>query len=212
VTDLKKWQDIFRAKAKELYPSSDPSHDHLHIDRVVQAALKLAEEEGADPYIVLPAAYFHDFVNVPKNDPRRKEASRLSAEAAVAYLNGIGYPAQYFDGIAHAIMAHSFSANIKPETIEAKVVQDADRLDALGAIGIARCFTIGGMLGRPYYHAEDICAERRDPDDAIYTVDHFFVKLFRIAETLQTKSAREEGLRRVNFMRCFLTQLSSEAA
>ena len=174
-------------------------------------AVGLAAEEGADINIVLPAAFFHDCVNVPKNDPRRKEASRLSADAAVEYLKSVNYPAVYFDGIKHAITAHSFSANIPVETLEAKVVQDADRLDGLGAIGIARCFTVGALLQRPYYCDGDIMAEHRAADDQIYTVDHFFVKLFRTAETLQTAAARKEGQRRVLFMKDYLAQLQSEA-
>ena len=173
-------------------------------------ALKLAAEEGADINIVLPAAFFHDCVNVPKNDPRRKEASRLSAEAVVEYLKSVSYPEKYFDGIKHAVAAHSFSANITAETIEAKVVQDADRLDSLGAIGIARCFTVSGFMARPYYCEGDVLAKRREPDDRVYAIDHFFVKLFRTAETLQTASARKEGQRRVAFMKDFLGQIQSE--
>lgn len=205
------WRPLFEEKARRLYPSSDPSHDYLHVTRVVNTAMRLAAEEGADANIVLPAAFFHDCVNVPKNDPRRKEASRLSAEAAVEYLKSEGYPEKYFDGIRHAIIAHSFSANITPETIEAKVVQDADRLDGLGAVGIARCFTVGALLARPYYFEGDILAEKRALNDSIYTVDHFFVKLFRTAETLQTATARKEGQRRVSFMKNYLTQLRSES-
>ncbi|TAL30547.1 MAG: HD domain-containing protein [Alphaproteobacteria bacterium] len=205
------WQGIFDKKAKELYPATDPSHDILHIRRVVKSALKLAKEEGAELDVVMPAAYFHDFVNVPKDDPRRHQASTLSASAAAEYLASAGYPAQYLDGIRHAIAAHSFSAGIPPETIEAKVVQDADRLDALGAVGIARCFSTSALLGRPYYHEGDMLAEARTPDDKNFAIDHFFVKLFRVAEMLQTKSAREEGQRRVVFMREYLKQLRSEA-
>jgi uncharacterized protein len=207
---MQQWEVLFSDKARTLYPSSDPSHDYLHVRRVVNMALKLAGEEGADINVVMPAAFFHDCVNVPKNDPRRKEASRLSAEAAVEYLKSVNYPAQYFDAIKHAIIAHSFSANIPAETIEAKVVQDADRLDGLGAIGIARCFTVSGLLARPYYCEGDALAERRAPDDQLYTIDHFFVKLFRTAETLQTASARREGARRVSFMKDYLAQLQSE--
>lgn len=206
------WQALFDEKARELYPSSDPSHDILHIRRVVRTALKLAAEEGADVNVVLPAAYFHDFVNVPKDDPRRKQASTLSAAAAAAYLAAAGYPAHYLDAIRHAIAAHSFSAGIRPETIEAKVVQDADRLDALGAIGIARCFTTSGLLGRPYYHGDDLFAEKRVPDDKEFAIDHFFVKLFKLTDMLQTSSARAEGTRRVMFMREYLKQLGQEAA
>lgn len=207
---MENWRKVFDDKARTLYPSSDPSHDHLHICRVVAMALKLAKEEGADENIVLPAAYFHDFVNVPKNDPRRAQASRLSADAAVEYLLSINYPAQYFEGIKHAIAAHSFSANIKPETIEAKVVQDADRLDALGAIGIARVFSIGALLQTPYYDLQDPWAEGRILDDKNASIDHFPIKLFKIAETMNTVTARREASQRVGFMKSFLQQLGRE--
>lgn len=208
--NLQKWDALFAAKARELYPSSDPSHDFLHIRRVVTAAIKFAREEGADLNVVLPAAYFHDFVNVPKNDPRRAQASTLSGIAAVEYLQSVNYPAEFFDGIKHAITTHSFSANIPCETIEAKVVQDADRLDGLGAIGIARCFSTSTIMGRPYYSEDDMLAELRAPDDKLFAIDHFFVKLFKTAETLQTNSARAEGARRVQFMKTYLQQLKSE--
>ncbi|HYD17922.1 MAG TPA: HD domain-containing protein [Patescibacteria group bacterium] len=209
---LQKWDAVFAAKAEELYPSSDPSHDFLHIRRVVAAATRLAAKEGADLNVVLPAAYFHDFVNVPKSDPRRAQASTLSADAAVEYLQGIGYPAAFLGAIAHAIKTHSFSANIPCETIEAKVVQDADRLDGLGAIGIARCFSTSAILGRPYYSEEDMLARARMPDDRAFAIDHFFVKLFKTAETLQTAAARAEGARRVAFMKDYLQQLEREVA
>lgn len=194
-----------------MYPPSDPSHDALHIKRVVAMALKLSQAEGADENIVLPAAYFHDFVNVPKNDPRRKEASRLSALAAIEYLKAVDYPARHYEAIAHAIEAHSFSAGIPATTIEAKVVQDADRLDALGAVGIARCFSVSTLLQRPYYCADDFEAENRDLDDTRYAIDHFAVKLFEIAKTLHTDSARREAETRVAFMKDFLAQMQRES-
>lgn len=207
---LSDWTARFDAKAREIYPATDPSHDVLHIRRVVHTALRLSAEEGANVEVVLPAAYFHDFINVPKDDPRRKEASRLSAAAAVEWLTGEGYPAHYMDAIAHAIAAHSFSANIPPETLEAKVVQDADRLDSLGAIGIARCFSTSTLMRRPYYCPSDVWADARELDDRSFAIDHFPVKLFKIAETMQTAAARAEAQRRVQFMRDYLGQLKSE--
>lgn len=210
LTDAPQWEALFHERAKILYPSSDPAHDYLHICRVVNIAVKLAAEEGADINVVLPAAFFHDCVNVPKNDPRRKEASRLSAEAAVDYLTSVNYPSAYFDRIKHAIIAHSFTANIPAETIEARIVQDADRLDSLGAIGIARCFTVGARFDATYYYNGDVLAERRALDDKLYTIDHFFVKLFRVPSSLHTASARAEGQRRVAFMKDYLKQLQSE--
>lgn len=211
MTDDKNWQEIFAAEAQGLYPAVDPSHDILHIRRVVRMASTLAAAEGAEMRVVLPAAWFHDCVNVAKDDPRRKEASRLSADQAVAWLRGQKYPEEYLDAIHHAIAAHSFSANIPAETVEAKVVQDADRLDGLGAIGIARCFTVGTLLQRPYYFDGDILARHRDPDDAAQTIDHFFVKLFKTAETLQTRTGRAEGARRVAFMKEYLAHFARDA-
>lgn len=211
--DLQKWIDIFEVKAAELYPPSDPSHDLLHIRRVVRMAKRLALSEGADLSIVIPAAYFHDMVNVPKNDPRRSQASRLSAEAAVEYLRSINYTADdaKLAAIAHAVAAHSFSAAIKPETIEAKVVQDADRLDGLGAIGLARMFTVSGLLGRPYYDdADPLGLEGRAFDDTIYSIDHLEVKLFRTAETMQTAAGKAEAALRVGVMKNWRERLMQE--
>jgi uncharacterized protein len=211
MTDGRDWQQIFETEARRLYPAADPSHDILHIRRVVRTATKLAAAEGADMRIVVPAAWFHDCVTVAKNDPRRKEASRLSADHAVAWLRAQGYPEEYLGGIHHAIAAHSFSAGIPAETLEAKVVQDADRLDGLGAIGVARCFTVGALLARPYYFDGDMLAQHRTPDDAAHTIDHFFVKLFKTAETLQTAAGRAEGARRAAFMRDYLAAFAREA-
>jgi uncharacterized protein len=210
--DLNGWQDLFDAKARKLYPAADPSHDFLHIRRVAATALKLARQERANPMVVLPAAYFHDFVTIAKNDPRRTQASTLSALAAVEYLHDAGYPAGHLDAIRHAIKSHSFSAGISTETIEAQVVQDADRLDSLGAIGVARCFSTGALMGIPFHHEYDAFGEHRALDDRSYTVDHFLVKLFKIAETLQTASARVEGAQRVAFMQDYLKQLRSEVS
>ncbi len=210
IPELEVWRKLFDTKARELYPATDPAHDFLHIQRVADSAMTIAREEGADLWIVLPAAYFHDFVSIPKNDPRRAQASVLSADAAAEYLSGAGYPGQYLDGIHHAIAAHSFSAGISCETIEAKVVQDADRLDSLGGVGIARCFTTTALMSRPYYEEHDPFAEHRAPDDKDYAVDHFFVKLFRLSDTLHTRAARLEAARRVAFMHDYLKQLRSE--
>lgn len=190
--------------------SADSAHDMAHIQRVVQMARRLAQAEGADMAVVLPAAWLHDCVTLPKNAPNRHEASRLAATEAVRFLQTIDYPEQHLDGIAHAIEAHSFSANIVPTTLEAKVVQDADRLDAIGAIGVARCLLVGGALQRPLYHPTDPFCEQREPDDLTYTIDHFYRKLFKIGQTLHTQAAREEAARRNAFMQAFLDQLRGE--
>ena len=188
----------------------DPGHDFSHFERVVAAAKKLCEAERARAEVVLPAAWLHDFVIIPKNDPRRKEASRLSAQGASKFLLSIGIDESLIPDIAHAIEAHSFSAGITPRTLEAKIVQDADRLDGLGAIGIARCFTVGGGFGRALYSPLDPFGDTRERDDGKFTIDHFYIKLFKTVETLHTEAARKEGQRRAQVMRIFLDQLRLE--
>ncbi len=188
----------------------DPAHDLLHFKRVVKLAKDICHKEGGKPEVVIPAAWLHDFVIVPKNDPRRSQASRLSAEAAIEYLRQLSYPEVFLDEIGHAIAAHSFSARIETKTLEAQIVQDADRLDGLGATGIARCFATAGLMKRAFYADLDPFCQERKPDDGQYTIDHFFVKLFKTAQTLNTPSAREEGTRRVEVMKRYLADFEKE--
>lgn len=188
----------------------DAAHDISHAQRVVNTAKKLAVEEGADLSIVLPAAYLHDCFTYPKDHPNRKQSSIIAAKKAVAFLESIDYPQQYHDAIAHAIEAHSFSANIRPNTLEAKVVQDADRLDALGAIGITRCIQVSTEFDAQLYDDKDIFAQQRELDDKQFTLDHFQTKLFKIAETMNTESARREAQKRKAFMQAYIEQLHDE--
>lgn len=189
---------------------SDAAHDLAHIQRVVSNALSIAEKETADLEIVLAAAWLHDCVVLPKDHPDRKKASTLAAEKGAAFLRTISYPGDKVTAVAHAIESHSFSAGIETETMEAKIVQDADRLDALGAIGIARCFSVGGQMNSPIYNPNDPFCENRTPDDKKWTIDHFFVKLFELPETMHTAAAREMAEKRVQYMKEFLSELSSE--
>lgn len=204
------WEKQFETKISEVTATDDPAHDLLHFKRVVSIAKFLCTEEGGDLNIVIPAAWLHDLVIIPKDNPLRSQASRLSADTAIEYLDVIKYPKQYFKDIHHAIEGHSFSANIEVKTIEAMIVQDADRLDGLGAIGIARCFATAGLLKRPFYSSRDPFCKSRSASDSQYTIDHFFKKLFKTAETLKTHSGREEGTRRLEIMKRYLTDLEFE--
>jgi len=192
--------------------STDPAHDILHVRRVVSLAKALAESEQADLQVVLPAAWLHDCITLPKDAPNKHEASTLAAQEALRFLGSIGYPARFFDSIYHAIQAHSYSADLVPETLEACVVQDADRLDALGAIGIARCMLVGGALHTPMYHREDPFCEHRPPADRDYVLDHFYQKLLHLPDRLHTTSARQEAHRRRQALLYFLDELRRELA
>ena len=190
--------------------ASDPAHDISHVRRVVQNTLRLTEAENGNAAVTVPAAWLHDCVSVAKDSPLRAQASKLAAQEAVRFLESVDYTAELLSGIYHAIEAHSFSANINTETLEARILQDADRLEAVGAIGITRCFLTGGSLGTALCDPADPFAENRVPDDRSYTLDHFYCKLLGLAETMKTDAGKAEAIKRTDYMRDFLQQLRSE--
>ena len=156
--------------------AADPAHDISHIKRVVNNARYLTDIEQSNYLVTIPAAWLHDCVQVPKDSPDRARVSRLAADAACRFLAQTSYPAELLPEVHHAVEAHSFSAAIPARTSEAQIVQDADRLDALGSIGIARCLLTGGALGSEVYHSDDPFCENREPDDRAYMVDHFYAR------------------------------------
>ena len=190
--------------------AADPAHDISHVRRVVQNTTRLTEAENGNVEVTLPAAWLHDCVSVAKDSPLRRQASKLAAQEAVKFLESVDYPGDLLPQIYHAIEAHSFSANIETQTLEARIVQDADRLEAVGAIGITRCFLTGGSMGTPLYDPADPFAVNREPDDRRFTLDHFYCKLLGLAETMKTGAGRAEAVKRTKYMRGFLQQLGSE--
>jgi len=190
--------------------ASDPAHDISHIKRVVQNTIRLTGAENGNTEVTLPAAWLHDCISVAKDSPLRNQASRLAAKEAVRFLESVNYPADLLDQVYHAIEAHSFSANIETKTLEARIVQDADRLEAIGAIGIARCFLTGGSMGTALYENSDPFAKNRDLDDRQFTLDHFYCKLLGLADTMKTDAGRAEAIKRTDYMLAFLKQLGEE--
>ena len=189
----------------------DGAHDATHLDRVWRSAQALlGHHPEADALVVLAACYLHDLVNLPKNHPERSQASRMAAQLARSELARLGFPAGRLDGVAHAIEAHSFSAAIAPRTIEAKIVQDADRLDALGAVGLARMFYVSGRLGRPLAHPSDPLALERDKDDSAWTLDHIMVKLARLPGMMQLDAGRALAEQRLARLLAFREEFAAE--
>ena len=208
--DLAEWERRCRAFV-ETQMASDAAHDLSHVRRVVRAARPLAEAEGADLAVVVPAAWLHDCVTVAKDSPDRARASRLAADAAGAWLRSEGFPSDLVPAVEHAVTAHSWSAGIAPETPEAAVVQDADRLDALGAIGVARLYATAGSMGSALAHPDDPLADSaRALDDRQWATDHVAVKLLGLPATMRTAAGRAEAEHRARFLRQFLDQLRSE--
>jgi len=207
--ELIHWKTHFKTFVTEQM-QQDPAHDIAHIKRVVTSGISLAKKEDADLNIVMPACWLHDCVNVPKTSDLRSQGSILSADRAIDYLKEVNYPAKFYDAIHHAIAAHSYSANIETKTLEAKVVQDADRLDALGAVGLSRCLMLGATWQSQLYHFEDPFSMNRELDDKGYCIDHFFVKLQSLVNTMKTPSGLIEAQTRWQFMTIYLKQLGHE--
>jgi uncharacterized protein len=196
--------------AEATTPAADPAHDFLHVLRVLKTASELAREEGADLDVVAPAALLHELFNYPKNHPDSARSGEVCAARAREALQGAEYDPTRVEAIAYAIAVHPFSRGITPETLEARVLQDADRIDALGAIGIARCFSTGATMGAAFYSPDDPFCERRPPDDKAFSVDHFFRKLLNLPSSMHTATGRRWGEERAAFMRTYLGQLRRE--
>ena len=208
---LQRWENTF-VEFLQGRESDDASHDISHFQRVWRTACRLMNEGdmSANRLVILTACYFHDIIVLPKNHPQRSMASTLAAEETERCLKELAFPQNLIGDVCHAVKTHSYSAGIPPETIEAKVVQDADRMEALGAIGLARCFYTGGKLKQKLFHPHDPLAEHRELDDRIYSLDHFELKLLNIADSMQTEAGRQMAERSSQFLRDFRDQLCRE--
>lgn len=200
---LKTWQPRLMRLAVAS-TTDDGAHDLNHLNRVWQNAQTLLEDyPEADALVVMAACYLHDLVNLPKNAPERHLASRQAAQLACRELEKLDFPADKLPSLAHAIEAHSFSAGIAPKTIEARIVQDADRLDALGAVGLARLYYTAGRMGSALAHPTDPLALHRTMDDKKFALDHIEVKLATLPATMVTTAGRKMGERRLEWLRSF---------
>lgn len=189
---------------------NDVTHDFEHILRVYKNAQKICKKEKVNEKLVLSAVLLHDLVLYSKSDKRSKLSSIQSAKKSKQILKKYGFSKEEIIVISDAIRDHSFSQHKIPNSLEGKILQDADRLDALGAIGIARVFATGGLLGRPFYNPNDPFCTQRNPDDSTWTVDHFFEKLLKLESLMNTKSAKVEAKKRTKILKEFLTQLKGE--
>lgn len=165
--------------------ADDDSHDLSHLLRVWNNARSIQEEEGGDLRILLAAVLLHVCVRVEKDSPLRSQASTLSARRAQEILIALAWPPQGAQRVAHAVQAHSYSAQFTPQSLEAKIVQDAHRLDAIGAIGAARWF-LAGRMGSALCEPLDPQAHVRVLEDRRFVLDHFPAKLFRLKAGFQT--------------------------
>ncbi|THV25730.1 HD domain-containing protein [Peteryoungia ipomoeae] len=203
-------EDLARLLLPHAADTNDGSHDLVHIHRVFRNAMRIQSQEGGNANVLAAAVLLHDCVAVEKNSPQRAEASRLAADKASGILSGLGWSTDDIHAIAHAILTHSFSANLAPKTLEAKILQDADRLDAIGMIGVARCFYVAGRMGSKLYDPTDPKAEHRALDDRQYAIDHFPAKLLKLSQGFQTETGRMLASERHERLLRFLAEMNDE--
>lgn len=194
----------------------DGAHDPGHLARVFEHARAITRGErgrGAevDWEVLAAAVLFHDVVNLPKDSDERESASRRSARCAAEYFDGRGvFDSRRTQCLMGAVERHSYSRGLRPETLEGEILRDADRLEALGAVGIARCFSVSGAMEGAIAHPTDPFAEERELDDTAYAIDHFFEKLLELRGSFLTETGRELAERRHTFLEEFLDQFARE--
>ena len=197
--------------AEEKIPDTDVSHDLEHALRVLSNAERIAEEEDGDFDIIVPAALFHDLIVYPKNHPNKHKSQEESAKAAEKILNSFGnFPKDKIKKVKTCISECSFSKGITPELLESKILQDADGLEATGAISIMRTYSSTGQMKRPFYNVNDPFCENRKPDASRFALDLFYKRLLKVTERMHTKTAKEIAKRRTDFLMDFLREFKLE--
>ncbi len=194
--------------AKSQFTVDATGHDWGHVERVCRMATYLGEREGADQDIVIISALLHD-IGLADEIKLGVDHSDRSASMAESYLRSIDFEKNKTERIVEAIRCHRYGKRLIPQTVEGKILQDADRLDAIGAIGIARAFAYGGARGAPIYDAEEK-AENYDPFKVKSTMTHFQEKLLKIKDSLHTPSAKEIGEGRHQFLLQYIDEFYKE--
>ena len=194
--------------ARAQYAGAEAVHDFDHVLRVLALAEQLAQAEGADLEIVRTATLLHDAAR-GRGDRLATDHAQAGAQLARELL--AGHPPDKVEAVAHAIAAHRFRAGPAPQTLEAQVLHDADKLDAIGAIGVARAFAYGGHEGQRLW-AEVPPGYQESPDNrhAHTPVHEYHFKLAKIRERLLTASARRLAEERHAFMAAFFQRLDQE--
>ncbi|MCS3433547.1 HD domain-containing protein [Klebsiella sp. BIGb0407] len=197
---------------REKINNQDAAHDLGHLTRVAEKSKHIHKYEGGNLDVIIIGSYFHDIVSLPKNSLIRHCSATFSAQKTIKILkeNFKEISTSLYGQISDVIRTHSYSSGIKPITIEAKIIQDADRLDALGAIGLARVFYVAGKLGQEIYSDEDPFAIERSLDDKKYALDHFYTKLLRLPDTINTEAGKIMAKKRVAYLSGYIDKLKEE--
>ena len=194
---------------KEKFENEYSGHDWFHTLRVFRAATRIAEAEGADLVTVQLAALLHDV------DDRKLSPETYEDKAnARGFLDAEDVDESKIDEICRIIGEISFAESCVPSTLEGKCVQDADRLDAIGAVGIARAFAYGGNHNRLMYHPDIVPNPNMSKEEYIKsnstTVNHFYEKLFLLVDMMNTQTAKKIAGERARYMKAYIEEFMDE--
>ncbi|KUK66547.1 MAG: hypothetical protein XD85_0146 [Parcubacteria bacterium 34_609] len=212
--DKKIIEDI-KQEAKEHLIKGDSSHDWSHIERVYNSAIKIAKEEKANLDVVKIAACLHD---IGRNEEIKSNGkichAEKGAEIAKKMLSKYDIDERLVENIIHCILSHRNRNNYKPKTIEAKIIFDADKLDSIGAVGIARDFLFAGIYNAPLYTGREK-EILKNADNYAYTRDdtallEYYYKLSKIKDKIITKTAKKVARDRHNYMKEFFERFNKE--
>ena len=192
--------------AKKKLENNDPAHDFEHIMRVYRNAERICKTESGNKKLVLSAVLLHDIIK----NKNQKNSSEKSAKLAEKILKENHFSPDEIMIISDAITEHSFSKGRIPSTPEGKILQDADRLDAIGAIGLARVFSFSGSHNRPFYDPEDPFSKNRNVNDKKWALDHFFKKLLKLEQKMNTKTGKLLAKKRTKILKNFLKEMKHE--
>ena len=192
--------------AKSKLGKNDPAHDFEHVMRVYRNAQIISKNENGNEKLILSAVLLHDIIKI-KN---RKNSALKSAKLSEIILKENCFLDDEIKIISDAIKEHSFSKGKIPSTIEGKILQDADRLDAIGAIGLARVFSFCGSNNRPYYDPKDPFSKNRNLNDNKWTIDHFYEKLLFLEGKMNTKTGKLLAKKRTIILKNFLKEIKNE--
>jgi uncharacterized protein len=207
--DANLWKRLV-AQAEERAKDSEPAHDFFHVERVVTNAIAIARAENVGESVVAVAALLHELFTLPKSHPDSSRAGDICAEHARELLVREHAPSDLVEPVSAAIRDHAFSKGVVPDALASKILQDADRLDALGAIGLARMWATCADMKRPFYSPDDPFCTARVPDDKSWGLDHVYKKLLVLPDKLHLPASRALAEKRVAFVRAFLDQLALE--
>ncbi len=202
-------------QARAWYDPRDPVHGFDHVLRVLRLAERLGREEGADLEILRAAALLHDAAGAhPGQAQARAQHEQRSAEFAGEVLAQEGWPAERIAAVQHCVRAHRFRGHDRPETAEARVLFDADKLDVMGAFGAARTIGYAVQAGLPVYSepsAQFLETGREAPGEEHSAYHEYLFKLRHVRERLLTEAARRLGERRHAALTAFFEQLAAES-